>query len=742
MVAIFEAKRGNTLIVTIITITILLVSIGLYYSFSKPSTTGLAVYEENETTNSTESAITGLTSYEGNLSEDSIKKDAVDETINYSIEEMDDILGTKINESELTPQKTAQLNQMTTEKAKEDSRRQVGTLNKTTPMNRSENVWEEKQLKYKINQTELALNPNKTFEIPTTEIKKVAEDITLKYKPNETLPPKTYHVLNETPTTNKSELTFEDITFKDRLNETFVNIINKSEIRTRVEDFKPGFEQLEPLITEQPVKNITFSKRTDEIVEKKKFLGLITISSTKKSLIVWESDFEGYDWIVADKGYSLNKSIQITGTNIYVYQNKVLKYYISLEDIEKDIGNLSIDYDSKNKKLIIKSIPSENGIPQTKANISLKKIGKSSILSRAEVGGIEEELLEKPRTKAIIIFSNQSNTDEILANISVTAWIKKEEHQPINFNILIAEIDALALEELKSKEGILAVYDDRPVKILLADPIPSINTEKENFGLTGANKKICVIDTGIDYTHPDLKNNYAGGIDIINDDLDPYDDNGHGTIVSGVITGIAPGAKIISVKALDKNGVGYESDLIKAIDYCISQNTDIISISVRGRQHNYYCDNDDPIINAANAAVEKGIIIVAATGNDGLRNASISPACIRKVISVAATDKQGNVWNNSNINGFFTDIFAPGVTSTTKIGGGYTSAAGTHMAAPYVAGAIALLLEKENMSPQDIEYRLRTTGKVLEFEGKKYSRIDVPNALANNVTINIKILGR
>ncbi|MCK4335413.1 MAG: S8 family serine peptidase, partial [Candidatus Aenigmarchaeota archaeon] len=97
--------------------------------------------------------------------------------------------------------------------------------------------------------------------------------------------------------------------------------------------------------------------------------------------------------------------------------------------------------------------------------------------------------------------------------------------------------------------------------------------------LTGKGQTVCVIDTGIDYNHKFISEEYIGGYDFVNDDSDPMDDHGHGTYVSGIISNIAPGAKIIAAKALDEDGKGYESDIIAAIDYCI-ENRDAYGISV------------------------------------------------------------------------------------------------------------------------------------------------------------------
>src|SRR5690606_21294642 len=108
---------------------------------------------------------------------------------------------------------------------------------------------------------------------------------------------------------------------------------------------------------------------------------------------------------------------------------------------------------------------------------------------------------------------------------------------------------------------------------------------------TGRGIKIALLDTGIDYNHPELSQSYRGGYDFINDDDDPMDDNGHGTHVAGIlaaaqdgkgIVGIAPDAEIYAIKVSDKKGSGSFSDLAKGIAWAIDNDIDIVNMSITG----------------------------------------------------------------------------------------------------------------------------------------------------------------
>lgn len=169
---------------------------------------------------------------------------------------------------------------------------------------------------------------------------------------------------------------------------------------------------------------------------------------------------------------------------------------------------------------------------------------------------------------------------------------------------------------------------------------------------SGKNISIAFFDTGVDYSHQALSSSYCGGYDFVNDDFDPYDDNGHGTHVIGItaasgmqnnnlMSGIAPNASVYIYKVLDEEGNGYTSWFLSAFEHALDPNQDgnfsdhvnIISISAG----NPSGSESDLLSTAAMRAVQSGITVVAAAGNSGPDMKTInSPAIASKVIAVGA----------------------------------------------------------------------------------------------------------
>ncbi len=222
---------------------------------------------------------------------------------------------------------------------------------------------------------------------------------------------------------------------------------------------------------------------------------------------------------------------------------------------------------------------------------------------------------------------------------------------------------------------------------------------------------IAVIDTGSQATHPDLR--VVTQVNFTNE-LSPDDRNGHGTHVAGTaaaldngagVTGVAPGARIWSVKVLDRNGSGYLSDVIEGIDYVTAN---AASIEVANMSLGCQCQTA-AMDEAIRRSVAAGVVYAVAAGNSAMDAATFSPANHPDVIAVSAvadfngkpgggaaatcrSDVDDTLADFSNFGGVV-DIAAPGVciTSTWK-GSAYATISGTSMASPHTAGAIALYL--------------------------------------------------
>ncbi len=213
----------------------------------------------------------------------------------------------------------------------------------------------------------------------------------------------------------------------------------------------------------------------------------------------------------------------------------------------------------------------------------------------------------------------------------------------------------------------------------------------------GAGITVCIIDTGVDQDHPDLAANIIGGRNFVPKGVvvNPAkwdDDNGHGTHVAGTVAaldnsegvvGVAPAASILVVKALDRKGSGYLSDVVAGIDYCVANGADVISMSL-GSSSDVQSMHD-----AADNALAAGVLLVAAAGND-YGGAVGYPAAYGSVIAVSSTEPDDSISAYSNV-GPEVELAAPGrnILSTWK-GGAYETISGTSMATPHVSGVVAL----------------------------------------------------
>jgi subtilisin family serine protease len=346
---------------------------------------------------------------------------------------------------------------------------------------------------------------------------------------------------------------------------------------------------------------------------------------------------------------------------------------------------------------------------------------------------VVKEIEAKGYARVIVKFKDASKKAEMQKGI-------KPETEGNNFvAATLNEQDMIGLVSQFGENDIEAVQIDHPVKLALDD---AVNQTGVNLvwasNVTGRGQTVCIVDSGIDYKHPDLSDKYIGGYDFANGDSDPMDDYGHGTYVSGIVSGIAPGAKIVAAKVFGSDGTAYESAILEGLDYC-TQNKDAYNITVMlmpfaGGTFNTSCYCDSNLMaNEANFAVSQGIFAVAASGNDGSAYLK-APACGSNVTSVGAVDKSDGIAGFSDIEPLL-DMLAPGAeVSSAKMGGGYETRSGTSAAAAVAAGIASLMIENENLSPLDLQYRLRSTGVIIQHQGTGYPRIDAYGALANNIT--------
>ena len=247
------------------------------------------------------------------------------------------------------------------------------------------------------------------------------------------------------------------------------------------------------------------------------------------------------------------------------------------------------------------------------------------------------------------------------------------------------------------------------------------------LGITGAGVKVAILDSGIDYTHPELIDNYKGGYNFVYENNDPYDDgyNSHGTHIAGIIgarnngtgvVGVAPEVSLYAVKVLDSSVMGDLSDILAGIDWAITNKMDIINLSIGASI------DSNAFRDACLKAYQAGIILVAASGNQGNSyNYDMSidfPAAYNSVIAVGAT-KQDDTHASFSSYGPKIELAAPGVEiKSTFRGGGYGTLSGTSQATAYVTGAAALLLAKMKVDGGMVANVVDTVRAVMDSSAK------------------------
>ncbi|MGQ9501563.1 MAG: S8 family serine peptidase [Anaerolineae bacterium] len=304
-----------------------------------------------------------------------------------------------------------------------------------------------------------------------------------------------------------------------------------------------------------------------------------------------------------------------------------------------------------------------------------------------------------------------------------------------------------------------AVAFDLPVYAALSESTLVIRANHvwSEFGLTGAGVNVAVLDSGFDPNHPDVNDsivaqrcfNHGTCPPAGTDESDSArDENGHGTHVTGIITGrgavaprgIAPDTGIVAVRVLNSAGSGWTSDVVAGIDWVVANqarlNVRIMNLSLGGGAYSGICDSADAnsmlYASAIQAAQRAGMIVFAAAGNGAQVDKMMTPACISSVVAVGSTydtNLGAYTWGGSNPictdastaadqiactsnSSSALDLLAPGAVITSAgLGGGVSSRSGTSMATPHASAVAALLLQAQpGLSAAQIESILKETG--------------------------------
>ena len=379
-------------------------------------------------------------------------------------------------------------------------------------------------------------------------------------------------------------------------------------------------------------------------------------------------------------GASLS-NISIGGENSFVATNATqgssINHSISnLKSAEKLANQAKHFVQSKLRQVLAETIPHQyivvlkNGVTESAQSIAQQAVSR---------GGIVPFVYNNAIKGFAIKIANKLVLNSILSNPSV--------------DFVEPDIKVQAFSQ-----GVSSGYSR------VGGPLSSINGSHPR----AVNAAIAIIDTGIDFTHPEL--NVYKQVSFVPGASTANDDNGHGTAVAGIVAaegnvgavGIAPGARLWAIKVLDKSGTGSMSSIIEGIDY-VTQNAG--QIDAANLSFGCKC-NSSALDTAINNSVAAGVTFVVAAGNAGEDSSLWSPASNPNVISVAAlADSDGKcgglgpptpygpddslaIFSNF---GSKVTIAAPGVNiHTTYIGSAYATLSGTSVAAPFVTGAAAL----------------------------------------------------
>lgn len=433
---------------------------------------------------------------------------------------------------------------------------------------------------------------------------------------------------------------------------------------------------------------------------------------------------------------------------------------ISLQDSQMGTRTKLLGMDGKNEMLKKTESGPQGGTQIQQVNQKKAQSNVEGTAWKVNVSSLQERGAKRAQVmhNELLVRFAHDLTDAQIARYSQEiggSLLRKNSRHTYLFSFSIAPAEAIAY--FKSKGAILAEQhiklrpNTAPATINRATEQPNdmfYSSNQWNLPMISADKAweittgdphvtIAVVDTGVDLNHPEFKGQLVQGRNMLNTSAPPQDDNGHGTHVAGVIAartnnlegiaGIDWAGKIMPIKAMDADGSGSVLDIADGIVWAADHGAMVINLSL-----GEYADSDY-LHEAIRHAYQKGAVLVAAMGNDGISDPSY-PAAYQEVIGVAANDEQNETATFSNY-GAHTSVSAPGVAiASTYPDNRYAALSGTSMASPHVAGVAALIRSiNPDLTPDQVRSLLEQTADDLGPEGHDeyygYGMINVGRAI-------------
>jgi subtilisin family serine protease len=343
----------------------------------------------------------------------------------------------------------------------------------------------------------------------------------------------------------------------------------------------------------------------------------------------------------------------------------------------------------------------------------------------------QEVTQEGDNWQTLLVHFDEGATPEIAATVAaemggeLVAWMHQiqvaEIRVPVQAGVAAAAVQSSAL----AQTVVTYAESDFVVEAAAVFNDPDLSDAAMSYGLTHVKAVdawnvitgsqqivIAVIDTGVKLDHPEFAGRLVAGYDFVNDDELADDDMGHGTHVAGIIAaalnngqgvaGVCPNCRLMPVKVLDENNIGSWSQLAQGILFAVDNGARVLNLSLGATI------SSETLASAIQYAHDRGVIVVAAAGNNG-SDVPFYPAALDSVIAVGGTTDTGERWARSNY-GTFIDLVAPASLiysayfDMNNVYHGYTYMSGTSMAAPFVSGVAGLLLSANpNMDAQQVE---------------------------------------